>query len=681
MVMSSLRLTAFAACGAMVVHAAYPPQDIPSSWPHDYPGKPSGEYSPVWQKYFEVRYPLPNVTWSISRNFAGNLPVNRAGHPNNTLFFWAFERESGSLTAKAHERSNEPWAIWLNGGPGSSSMLGLTSENGPIHINSDFSASQNNYSWDRLADYFWIDQPVGVGFATADPAGYVHDEDEMGRDFMNFLSNLVKVFPSLKTRPLYLTGESYAGTYIPYIMKTYFSLANPPVNIVKFAIGDGTIGNDVAFAVMPTLITIETYPQLIGYNAAVFEYFREQEHFCGYDLNLTYPQDGHFPTLEFIPGQNLGFSSLGSAYRLATAVRTRRRQSLRDIVKLVKRTAEEQAHTDVPLVWKRDLSGRANGTLDPWYACDLDQELMDYANNFSLPWSNIAHNGGNGFDAYQVPDALDPEVNMNAAIFFNDPRTRVALHAPTSKNWKSLILYPFLGDPDSEGLDPSPAPMAFMDELATNATHKNVAVVLYSGNDDALVSHRGTEVVIQNTTFGGIQGFTRRPSTPWFDDNGQRGGVVHQERNWTYVLIEGAGHYVPYTSPLRACILLREFILGNNQTGLVTSTSGTVFVVGGESSSLAVDAIPGQLGIYEGSFSTTSTFTYPSATIAAWSRYIATATAITIPPGKAAVRGFSASTSNGATQTNATIRTDGTTGSLLGCFCTLILVLLWTGFA
>ena len=31
---------------------------------------------------------------------------------------------------------------------------------------------------------------------------------------MNFLANLVKVFPNLKTRPLHLTGESYAGTYI-----------------------------------------------------------------------------------------------------------------------------------------------------------------------------------------------------------------------------------------------------------------------------------------------------------------------------------------------------------------------------------------------------------------------------------------------------------------------------------
>ena len=31
---------------------------------------------------------------------------------------------------------------------------------------------------------------------------------------MGFLANLVKVFPSLATRPLHVTGESYAGTYI-----------------------------------------------------------------------------------------------------------------------------------------------------------------------------------------------------------------------------------------------------------------------------------------------------------------------------------------------------------------------------------------------------------------------------------------------------------------------------------
>ena len=91
--------------------------------------------------------PLTNVTWELGRNWAGNIPIGRAGHPNDTLFFWAFEKEEGSLTAAANENNDKPWGIWLEG-PGygqrplslfalahrlhysvaSSSMIGLTSQ-------------------------------------------------------------------------------------------------------------------------------------------------------------------------------------------------------------------------------------------------------------------------------------------------------------------------------------------------------------------------------------------------------------------------------------------------------------------------------------------------------------------------------------------------------------------------
>jgi len=77
---------------------------------------PDTEYGPAWQSYFEVTEPLPNITWDLGRSFAGNIPVQRAGHPNDTLFFWAFEKENGSLTAAAGDLSEEPWGIWLNGG-------------------------------------------------------------------------------------------------------------------------------------------------------------------------------------------------------------------------------------------------------------------------------------------------------------------------------------------------------------------------------------------------------------------------------------------------------------------------------------------------------------------------------------------------------------------------------------
>ena len=75
---------------------------------------PSTDITPVSD--FQVTEPLPNVTWSLPRNWAGNIPVDRPGHPNDTLFFWAWEKDPGSLTATEHENNDKPWGIWLNGG-------------------------------------------------------------------------------------------------------------------------------------------------------------------------------------------------------------------------------------------------------------------------------------------------------------------------------------------------------------------------------------------------------------------------------------------------------------------------------------------------------------------------------------------------------------------------------------
>ena len=63
--------------------------------------------------------------------------------------------------------------------------------------------------------------------------------------------------------------------------------------------------------------------------------------------------------------------------------------------------------------------------------------------------------------------------------------------------------------------------------------------------------------IAQNTTFGGIQGFTRKPETPWYNEAGEFGGIVHQERDWTYVLVAHAGHLLGYNNPIsvRHCFL------------------------------------------------------------------------------------------------------------------------------
>lgn len=598
----------------------------PSSWPQVYPGMPSGTYSPSWQNYFQVTEPLPNVTWTLARNWAGNIPVQRQGHPNDTLFFWAFESSNGSFTAE----SDQPWGIWLNGGPGSSSLVGLLFENGPIHIQNNYSVYENQYAWTNVADYVWIDQPVGTGFSTCDSEGYIFDEDQMASDFMGFLENLVLIFPNLASRPLYLTGESYAGMYIPYITKAYFEMENPPVKLAKIAIGDGTIGSGEAFELLPVVSVLETYPQIIGYDTDVLEYFREQTALCGYDLTLEYPQNGHFPTLTFEPGNDPALSGATPSGRYKSRLT---RQGL--LLDAQERFAVELAKRDRHLskrerlrardAWKRDLAGRANGTIDPWYGCDLYDEMLDYAINFTFPWS-LSKSTGGMFDVYNIPDALNPEAPMDGSVFLNDPQTRTAIHAPTSKNWSESIYYPF-GNNYSNG-DPSIEPMAFLSDLASNATEQQIAIVIYSGNDDSLVPHLGSQVAIQNTTFGGIQGFTRIPQTPWYNDAGDFAGIVHQERGWTYVLIDHAGHLVGYNNPVSALTFIREFVFGNNQTGLVIDTSSAnVTVVGGEVSTLAGEIMTGQAGIYYGSATTASTYFFPSATVEAWDAYVATAIA------------------------------------------------------
>ncbi|KAJ7668909.1 alpha/beta-hydrolase [Mycena rosella] len=593
--------------------------EVPSSFPHAYPGMPTTPFGPDWQKYFEVAGPLPNVTGPIARSFAGNVGVNRADHPNATLFFWAFEKANGTLTGAAAD--TDPWMIWLNGGPGSSSMIGLMTENGPLQVTGDYSIVQNNFSWNKLADTVWVDQPVGTGYSTSDATGYVPDEDQMGRDFVEFLSNIVKIFPSLAKRPLHLAGESYAGTYIPYITKTIFSTSNPPVNLTKMIVGDGTLGSEATFQVVPMLTVIETYPELISYDPDVFNYFKTQYHLCGYDLNLTYPQNGHFPTLRDPSfGSNTPFAAGARTLSLkALAAHNGRLSQLSGSVKrelAVRREEHLQA-------WKRDLAGRANGTIDPWYGCSIAGELLDYVSNFSFPWSGYqdlcsCHHSSLE-QVYDIPDALNPEVPSDAAVFMNDKQTRAALHAPTSKDWVASFNFPFGSSSDS--------PMVFLSDLATNATARGVGIVFYSGNDDSLVAHRGTEVVIQNMTFGGVQGFTRKPATPFTDDKGNFAGIIHQERNLTYALFKGAGHLVPNSVPEAAFVFVREFVLGSNTTGLVNS-NGTV--VGGEDPTLALDVMPGSNVIYYGDGSsgkTTLSTVIPSATVASWQQFIETATA------------------------------------------------------
>jgi len=72
---------------------------------------------------------------------------------NNDIFYWLFESRSNPST--------DPLIIWLNGGPGASSLISLFLENGPFRILDDLTLVENAFSWNNKANIVFVDHPVG----------------------------------------------------------------------------------------------------------------------------------------------------------------------------------------------------------------------------------------------------------------------------------------------------------------------------------------------------------------------------------------------------------------------------------------------------------------------------------------------------------------------------------------
>jgi len=97
-----------------------------------------------------------------------------------------------------------------------------------------------------LGHTLFIDSPLNVGFSyQGDRQGKVQvSETGQATDHLiNFLYNFYHEFPSLRSSPLYITGESFAGHYIPNlaskILKNETFIRATGVKLVGVSIGDG----------------------------------------------------------------------------------------------------------------------------------------------------------------------------------------------------------------------------------------------------------------------------------------------------------------------------------------------------------------------------------------------------------------------------------------------------------
>lgn len=166
-------------------------------------------------------------------SYTGFLTVNESS--NGNLFFWFIKANTNSWDAS-------PLVLWLQGGPGASSLYGLFTENGPFDIINEDKILLRKFSWHLKANLLFIDNPVGTGFSFSDRNGYSTNQNQISTNLYNALTQFYKLFPELQYNRLIVSGESYGGKYVP-ALSSYIDEQNQKSNEFKIKLDSILIGN------------------------------------------------------------------------------------------------------------------------------------------------------------------------------------------------------------------------------------------------------------------------------------------------------------------------------------------------------------------------------------------------------------------------------------------------------
>ncbi|KZP12484.1 serine carboxypeptidase [Athelia psychrophila] len=177
---------------------------------------------------------------------------------NESVWFWFFEARENPDTA--------PLTLWFNGGPGSSSMVGLFQEHGPCRITNDSSSVvPNPYSWNNVSNMLYIDQPIGVGFSYGTES--VGTSEAAAADVWSFMQIFLKDsrFSKYANASLAIWTESYGGHYGPtfanHFLEQNTGIANGTVTGINLNLTTLAIGNGITDP-------ITQYPEYVTYAAS-----------------------------------------------------------------------------------------------------------------------------------------------------------------------------------------------------------------------------------------------------------------------------------------------------------------------------------------------------------------------------------------------------------------------------
>jgi serine carboxypeptidase-like clade I len=535
------------------------------------------------------------------------------------LFYYLVESEG--------DPARDPVVLWLNGGPGCSSFDAFIYEHGPFLFSpsSDGGASglptlaPNPFSWSKVATVIYLDSPGNVGLSYVEegesmnkPGVFSTNDTATARDSEAFLRALLgEHHPRFLGNNLLVTGESYAGKYVPMLAREVVrgnkAGKQPRINIVGYAVGNGCTDAQYDGNALP--------PFLAGRGLLPQDEYAALSSACNgsyWDAGGGWASSGAV----VVTGRSKADDECGR--RLDRSMRVLKGINVYDVLDLCH--ASHRPRADGESLLRRPWAAATPGAPPSFsFSPDARVAALQPSARVSASSSSFSHSSSPTLLGHDPPCTS----SSLADAWLNDDRVRQALHAspvgepggagrwtlcsdrldytqdagsmlpvhaellPGLPGWPAMLGR--AGMHREAGLAAAAAASAAAADArgglgGRGRSNKALRALIYSGDHDAAVPSTGSEAWTRD--IGGGKPLRGRGWRRWTVEGGTDAGgrpaggedaagelaspsrsqvagfTVDYEGGLTYATVRGAGHMVPASKPLEALELFRRFVQG-----------------------------------------------------------------------------------------------------------------------
>jgi len=432
------------------------------------------------------------------------VKVSGDDEPERELFYWFVE--------SAGDPDTDPLLLWTNGGPGCSGLSGFLTEMGPFRPEvGGRGLVPNPHAWTDFANMIFIEQPAGVGFSVIEEQdAYTYTDAKAAADMWTLVKKFVALHPQFKSRPFYLTAESYGGHYLPTTALHIVKHNQGEVNFQGFAVGNP----------------------------------------LSYDVYNNYGQFEKWYNFGLLPRPKYDEFMARQCYKMDTA---EERDVPEEYVDYCNDQTEAWFRQLFPGVEK--IATRSDPGYDP-YALSFDVCTREDLAKAELSWRPFGKKLAGVLAQSQYKPCAGNPINHNyGSEYLNREDVQAAIHVRGHPQWLEC------SDNVSNLYAVESQQASMVPVYRELVEHGGLRIMIYSGTADSICPLQGLQRWIWSQNYSIAEDWVP------YVVGGQSGGFTTKLTaagggGIRVTTVTGAGHMVPSTKPEAAAHVLRQFLSG-----------------------------------------------------------------------------------------------------------------------